>query len=538
MLDLLGRNTLAAKIFREKFGEEFGHSRVVLELQKYFAAVVLLALNAFFIYFVMIKGVQKGRDWQVQYVTCCLIQVGVDILLFETVECAWLNFLVPQYVHEEVACAAEKLRSLTQRIAGLRTDIEETQQGQEVTKFFLNAPAHLFVSTKLAKKKPQLLESMIVSSYRHHLPGEICKTWPHCSDREETLRLTQARTWLSLLRWVLRGLTLSLQLFVAVPFAYQKVGLRFAQPVVFSGLALVIYSIFTSVVGQVVVGLCGLAAILCMARRWWYGAGSASSAVSTTTAQETEEPTFINDASSSDDSDDMSSEDSASAEEGSDEIEFWNVEYEYGSDTDTTSSVESEGSPDLGDKGSSDGELRDADGEEDSSGYGEPEDPERQYSGSDATEHLEVGGGSYSEGEGSRSDLQELDSNTGTEDGPNSRPVSWDAENGSESDQDSGDSVELLHSERQELNSGSGTEDVLSSEPGSWHSENGSEAPRGQSDHGSDDSMRSLHSELPRQWHGDGEGREDEPGFSQESGGEEARYSDYESEGSVEEDSW
>jgi hypothetical protein len=298
MLDLLGRKTIAAKIFREKFGEEFGHSRVVVVLQKYIAAAALLALNAFFIYFVMIKGVQKGRDWQLQYVTCCLIQVTVDILLFETVECAWLNFLVPQYVHEEVACAAEKLRSLTQRIAGLRTDIEETQQGQEVTKFFLNAPAHLFVSTKLAKEKPQLLESMIVSSYRHHLPGEICKTWPHCSDREETQRPTQARAWLSLLRWVLRGLTLSLQLFVGVPFAYQKVGLRFAQPVVFSAVALVIYSIFTSTAGQVVLGVCGLAAVICTLRRGWNRAGPASGAVIPAAAEDLEEPAFINDASS------------------------------------------------------------------------------------------------------------------------------------------------------------------------------------------------------------------------------------------------
>jgi hypothetical protein len=304
MLDLLGRKTIAAKIFREKFGEEFGHSRVVVVLQKYIAAAALLALNAFFIYFVMIKGVQKGRDWQLQYVTCCLIQVTVDILLFETVECAWLNFLVPQYVHEEVACAAEKLRSLTQRIAGLRSDIEETQQGQEVTKFFLNAPAHLFVSAKLAQKKPQLLESMIVSSYRHHLPGEICKTWPHCSVTEEAQRPTQARAWLSLLRWVLRGLTLSLQLFVGVPFAYQKVGLRFAQPVVFSAVALVIYSIFTSTAGQVVLGVCGLAAVIYTLRRGWNRAGPASGAVIPAAAEDLEEPAFINDVSSAGSSED------------------------------------------------------------------------------------------------------------------------------------------------------------------------------------------------------------------------------------------
>jgi hypothetical protein len=332
MLDLLGRNTIAAKIFREKFGEEFGHSRVVVALQKYFAAAALLALNAFFIYYVMIKGVEKGRDWQVQYVTCCLVQIGVDILLFETIECAWLNFLVPQYVHEEVASAAEKLRSLTQRIAGLRTDIEEAIPEQEVTKFFLNAPAHLFVSTKLARKKPQLLESMIVGSYRHHLPGEICKTWPHCTEREGTQQTTQARTWLSLLRWFLRGLTLSLQLFIGVPFVYQKVALRFVQPVVFSGLALVIYTILTSVAGLVAIGVSVFAVVAYAARRWWVMGGTTSAVHP---GDDTEEPTFIKD--------DASSGDSDSAEESSEEVGFWNTEIEEENNSGGTRSTDNEG---------------------------------------------------------------------------------------------------------------------------------------------------------------------------------------------------
>jgi hypothetical protein len=488
MLDLLGRNTIAAKIFREKFGEEFGHSRVVVRLQKYFAAAALLALNAFFIYFVMIKGVQKGRDWQVQYVTCCVIQVGVDILLFETVECAWLNFLVPQYVHEEVASAAEKLRSLTQRVAGLRTDIEETQQGQEVTKFFLNAPAHLFVSTKLAKKKPQLLESMIVGSYRHHLPGEICKTWSHSSEGEGTQRTTQARTWLSLLRWILRGLTLSLHLFVGVPFAYQKVGLRFAQPVVFSGLALVIYAIFTSVAGQVVLGMCGLAAIVYAVRRRWNG--PARGAVDPTTAQEVEEPTFINDASSSDNSVDMSSEDT-------DEVDYWNAEYEDENDDGAKSSADSASSLGLSAESSDDAELHsDGDEEEDLPGYGESEDPEHEHSGSDATGEHSQPDSAYSEEQELHSDLLEPDSGTGT-----------------------------------------GTEGVPSSEPGSWDSERGSEESRRESDHDSDDSLGLLQTELSNPLHSDS--WEGEGAFSHESGSEEeALYSDNESEDSIEEDSW
>jgi hypothetical protein len=513
MLDLLGRNTIAAKIFREKFGEEFGHSRVVVDKQKYFAAAALLALNAFFIYFVMIKGVQKGRDWQVQYVACCMVQMGVDLLLFETIECAWLNFLVPQYVHEEVASAAEKLRSLTQRIAGLRTDIEEAKPEQEITKFFLNAPAHLFVSTKLARKKPQLLESMIVGSYRHHLPGEICKTWPHCSEREGTQQTTQARTWLSLLRWFLRGLTLSLQLFIGVPFVYQKVALRFAQPVVFSGLALIIYAIFTSVAGLVVISVCVLAVVAYAVRRW-LNSDETARAVHPD-ADDGEEPTFIkDDATSSDSSVGMSSEDPESAEESS---EFWNTEYEDEGDSGGAKSSDSEGP--LVRSGESDDDAEQSDEGEGDEYRANAESDDFIPSGSEAAEELSVALSAYSQEEETHSELHDPDSGSGPEGMPSSEPSSWDEENCSEeayreSDNLSDGSVVEQHSELQEPGS-----DGSEGEPGSWMHGDGSGPEEQYSDNGSDSNNERLQSELLQS-------------------GEEQFYSEDGSEGSFEDHYW
>jgi hypothetical protein len=513
MLDLLGRNTIAAKIFREKFGEEFGHSRVVVDKQKYFAAAALLALNAFFIYFVMIKGVQKGRDWQVQYVACCMVQMGVDLLLFETIECAWLNFLVPQYVHKEVASAAEKLRSLTQRVAGLRTDIEEAKPDQEVTKFFLNAPAHLFVSTKLARKKPQLLESMIVGSYRHHLPGEICKTWSHCNEREETQRSTQARTWLSLLRRFLRGLTLSLQLFIGVPFVYQKVALRFAQPVVFSGLALIIYAIFTSVAGLVVIGVCVLAVVAYAVRRW-LNSDETTSTVHPD-ADDAEEPTFIkDDAASSDSSVGMSSEDPESAEESS---EFWNTDNEDECDSGGAKSSDGEGPLVLSAESGDDAELSD-EGEGDEY-RANAESDDFTPSGSDAAEELSVALSADSVAEETHSELHEPDSGSGPEGALSSEPGSWVEENGSEevyreSENLSDGSVVEQHSELQEPGS-----EGSDGGPGSWMHGDGSGPEEQYSDNGNDSNNERLQSELLQS-------------------GEEQFYSEDGSEGSFEDHYW
>jgi hypothetical protein len=346
MLDLLGRNTTAAKVFKEKFGEEFGHSRVVVLFQKYVAAAILVGTNAFFIYFVVLKGFTKGVAWQYQYLVCCLVQMAVDLLLFETVECAWLNFLVPQYVHDEVVSAAEKLRSLTKRMAHQHGDIEEAHSSA-VAKFFLNAPAHLFVSVKVAQSLPQLLESMIVSSYRHHLPGEICKTWSHCAVREDNQAVAQRSMWLRFPRWALRGLALALQGFITVPYAYQKVGLRFAQPVVYSGLALVFYTIVVNPVALALLSLAAAAGAAYAARRWWIAsaaANSAMAAVGPDSGDMSVDAAFIeSDHSSAEDGDEtmteddnsvvVSSEDSEDDDGGVDSFDAWGVEHYLSDDS-------------------------------------------------------------------------------------------------------------------------------------------------------------------------------------------------------------
>jgi hypothetical protein len=251
MVDLLGRSTLVANIYQEKFGEEFANSTVVTLTLKYSAAGAIAGLNAFFLYYILLKGVQNGLTWQYQYLGCCLVQLAVDLLLFETVECAWLNFLVPQYVHEEVAAAAEALRGLTRKLSQ-PIDIEGADAIAAEYKFFLDAPNHLFPSVMVANSYPQLLESMIVSSYRNHLPGEICKTWPHCAVQESSPAAPVTAGTVShipVVRAVLRALSVAMVAFIAIPYTYQRILLRLLQPVAFSGISIIFYNILKSPYG-------------------------------------------------------------------------------------------------------------------------------------------------------------------------------------------------------------------------------------------------------------------------------------------------
>lgn len=493
MLDLLGRKTLAAKVFQEKFGEEFGHSRVVVEAQKLGARLALLGVNAFFMYYVVLKGFQKGLAWQEQYVACCLVQVGVDILLFETVECAWLNYLVPQYVHDEVASAAEKLRSLTQRIARTSANTEEARPVPEEAKFFLNAPQHLFVSTKLAKKKPQLLESMIVGSYRHFLPGDICKTWPHCAVQEETQQhATQLGALVTLFGRVLRGLTLALNLFMGVRYSYQKVVLRLCQPIVFSGIAIIFYAIIMSIAGQVVLGIVALAVVGYALQSWWTRNGRSVRAVaSDAAADKAEEPIFLPDIFSSDSTESEKEGEEKSDESGSDDNGNTGGGDTSAHGTDSSSSFvisaeSSEADAEMSGEGEGEEEDRSSDVESEGlvSGSGNADDSEEQQS--------EIGSGSSdSEGQELHSEPQEPRS-SGMERTPSSEAGSSEdyQEEGSYDEEaeysdldgsDTGAEYEPLYSQLLEpaggsgSGSGRGADEVPSHEPRYWLYENGSD---------------------------------------------------------------
>jgi hypothetical protein len=279
MVDLLGRRTPAARIYQEKFGEEFEHSKVVVLLQKYAAVIALVTLNMFFGYYIMLKALQKGYAWQIRYLVCCLVQFAVEVLIFETTECLWLNFSVPCFVRDDVTTAAATLTALVDRIAapseegglnkGKSVRLEQAQQ------FFLNAPAHMFTSVRLAKALPQLLESMIVGAYTHHLPGEVCKTWPHYKQHLVEQQLAQSETtqhstvvrsrWLAAL---VRGATLAMQAFITIPYLYQRVLIRFVQPVLLSGFSVVWFIAVKSVVSAIVVGSLCAAVVAYIVRRW------------------------------------------------------------------------------------------------------------------------------------------------------------------------------------------------------------------------------------------------------------------------------
>ena len=94
ILDLLGKDSHAAQIFQEKAEEDYKHTKVVTRTAKAMCVALIVFANLFFLYYSLLKGYSRGIEWQKAYLFGALSQIIVEIALFESMECLWINFMV------------------------------------------------------------------------------------------------------------------------------------------------------------------------------------------------------------------------------------------------------------------------------------------------------------------------------------------------------------------------------------------------------------------------------------------------------------
>ena len=279
-MDLLGRYTPAARIFETKAEEDFKHVRVVNLSTKYAAGLLITGLNVFFVYFMILMGHRRGLGWQQQFLLAGIVQIVVEALLFETMECIWVQCIVPALVSSEVWSIGDELKTVIHTMCS---------NSHENIRYFLNAPDFLFLCTALAKKHPLLMESMMVQLYSNHVPGKLSARWQNdlaargtetgvsnAWARERlTRRVTEAisRASTRLLMGaaevgrgrestrrrrnvsLLSSLLVALQLSATAPFVVHRVFVRFVQPFFLTAVLLFFYLISNSPVLAIVVGV-------------------------------------------------------------------------------------------------------------------------------------------------------------------------------------------------------------------------------------------------------------------------------------------
>jgi len=168
VLDLLGHDTRAAKIFIQKTEEDFRHINIVTRTMKNLAWAAVIFFNLFFLYYMMTMGLTRPRDFQISFVTACMIQLFFEIFVFETLEVAWVQYIIPMLVMDDVR---KRIRFLRQQI----DDAFDVKLSSIENPF--DATEYLFASARLAKEFPSLFESEIILIFASYLPGAIGERW-------------------------------------------------------------------------------------------------------------------------------------------------------------------------------------------------------------------------------------------------------------------------------------------------------------------------------------------------------------------------
>lgn len=249
ILDILGRDTVAARIFDTKSAEDIKNTRYVTFGMKGLAWSGVIFTNAFFVYFTILKGYIKGVGWQQSFLAGCITQLLLEVLLFETFECIWVNYIIPSLVWKEVNAAYKLIQTTIDELCNINAP---------ATDYVLNAPDYLFVSTNVAKQYPQLIESIIINTYQTHLPGELYKKWKQSAS---TLYVSPRNARFGVMSVIMA----TLQTIWASPFALQRMIIRVSQPVILAGtIVFFTYVSSSAIVSSIlaVMGFCGLMYIL------------------------------------------------------------------------------------------------------------------------------------------------------------------------------------------------------------------------------------------------------------------------------------
>lgn len=90
------------KILKYKLSLDFSEGKETSLFVRIMIVILLILLNCFFIYYTIVQGYVRGYDWQKQYAISFLIQLICEITVFETVECIYCNFIIPNLIWNDV----------------------------------------------------------------------------------------------------------------------------------------------------------------------------------------------------------------------------------------------------------------------------------------------------------------------------------------------------------------------------------------------------------------------------------------------------
>lgn len=235
------KNTPAAIIFDSMSNETFQSSIVVTKAAKRLAWAVVIFINIYFVYFSVLRSISRSTAWQRDYLAACIIQLLVEIFVYETGECLWIYFTIPNLVREDVATT----------MATVKHAIDLAFRNDKAL-VVLDSPKYFFASRRLAEEFPDQFESSVVRAFHsYYPPSELdmtCALKPddmkikltaetlHSTHEVPVMRKKKANTLMTFVQRFNASvlLVLILQYIGTVPIRIQQVIIHTLQPIVLS----------------------------------------------------------------------------------------------------------------------------------------------------------------------------------------------------------------------------------------------------------------------------------------------------------------
>ena len=166
IIDMLGGDTPEATIFAYKSGSFFNDTHIVEPWMQTVSLVSIAIWNILCYLLCVLYGAAKGPEWQLHWISLCIVTLAFLMLIDFTFEAAIMGFVIPSQILSAVRSVQIQL-SLTvfNHILPPKTSI---LKDNKLPKF--SASNHLYISYLLAEEFKYLPEAKFILSYIDPLP--------------------------------------------------------------------------------------------------------------------------------------------------------------------------------------------------------------------------------------------------------------------------------------------------------------------------------------------------------------------------------
>jgi hypothetical protein len=163
--DILGRDSVPAKIFLNKARHDFHNSFVVKVLAKNLACAALVVFNIIVAMIATLLTKDKTSGWQNSFVIACVIQFVLEGV-YTTNDCILWHYSLPNYICEELKASVRTM------VSGIDHALECASLWKDKNRMVpsLETTSYFFVSRQVAAKFPHVLECSVVLAFMSIFP--------------------------------------------------------------------------------------------------------------------------------------------------------------------------------------------------------------------------------------------------------------------------------------------------------------------------------------------------------------------------------